>query len=114
MKWQESLTLFLGIGGLVQLIKWILDSLNIDFSTTINFFLASIFALQLISIFILINIQRDQKIMKEFLKSIGFKDEEGVINKMFKNKKAELDARVLLLFAILVILYLLYKAFISN
>lgn len=72
-----------------------------------------IFSLQLIIIFIVIQIQEENFKIKEFLKNHGYRENMSIFEKII-GKKGMLDARILLFLAILFLLYLAYKAFISN
>ena len=111
MKWLESIGVILSFGGLIQLFKWILDSLNIKpTENTLTVFIASIFSLQLITILLLDQMQKENNEMKEFLKTKGFVENRSVLDKMINNK-GSIDARILWLLAALIILYLLYKLF---
>jgi len=112
MKILESAGIILSFGGLIQLFKWIFDSSNLRLTeNTLTFFFACIFSLQITIILFLNQIQKENNEMKEFLKTKGFKEEEGIVNKMFNNKKAAFDARILWVLVALIILYLLYKRF---
>ena len=113
MKWQESLIMILSIGGLIQLVKWTLDLINVQ---ELTFLFSIIFTLLTISILVLFQLQKENDRIKEFLKTKGFVDDEGVFNKMTKlNNKGfiKIDARVLLFFILITILYLIWKAFLD-
>ena len=115
MKWHENLAMLLGVGGLTQLIKWIFDTLKIDesFNSTATLFLSAIFSLLIVILLLLDQLQKENEKIKDFLKTKGFQDEESIFNKMLKLNKAgrfEIDAKVLLVFIVLLFLYLILKS----
>ena len=68
---------------------------------------------------LLINqIQRENEKMKEFLKSKGFKENEGLMSSLItkiKNKKGfiKIDAKLLIAIVLVFLIYLIYKAYFS-
>ena len=114
MKVLETVGIILSFGGLVQLFKWILDSLRIKPTEDIlTILIASIFSLQLLIILFFNQIDQDNKKIKEFLKTKGFIEERYNLGKMIGNKKGNIDSRILWIPVALIILYLFYKLFTS-
>lgn len=114
VKWWEGVGVVLSVGFLIKLFIWVLDLVVADsLGGLLKFFLSSIFALLLILIFILNQVQKELEKIKEFLKKKGFKNEEGLVEMMKKvlgKKKGSVDSRLLWIPVALIILYMLYKA----
>jgi len=112
MKWWEILGIILLFGGLVQLIKWTLDSLGLNPSGEILTFLISVIFSTLIVI-ILIQIQQFN-VIKKLEEKTGIKEEDGIMEKLvslINNKKGMMiDPRVLFWILILILGYLFLKS----
>jgi len=115
MKWYEILAVLIGFGALTQFLKWILDSIKINESVgePLTFFISSIFSVLIIIVLILTQQNQELKRMRDFLKTKGFREEEGFIKNMWKskkNKRGVIDPRILWFIIGLIILYLLWKS----
>jgi len=74
MKWYHVLGTIVLIGALTQFINWILKSIIKNIDETLIFFISLILTLLIVAFLILIDIQKEIKIMKQFLEKKGYKE----------------------------------------
>ena len=113
MKWWETLAVVVAIGGFAQLIKWIFESVGIEenLGTLLTFFLAILFSILLVIIFVLNQIQGEHKKMKAFLKKKGYQEEDSIMERILK--RGMIDSRILWIPIIILLIYLIYEAFLK-
>jgi len=80
--------------------------------TSTILFISLNFSLLLVITLILNQLQGEHKKMKTFLKSRGYRDDEDFMEKLLK-RRGMIDSRILWIPIALIILYLIYKAFIQ-
>lgn len=118
MKIQNYVGLILSYGALVQFMKWIFDSINVQdyFVKTLSFFFANISAVLIILGIAVYSLQKRSNKIEKILKQRGLMkmEEQMTLNLMKRiiGKKGffDVDARFILIVMALLILWLLWKA----
>ena len=110
MDWKETLMVVGGIALIVQFFHWLLKELGIQerMGIEVIIFVSANFALSMIILLIVIQLQRRVE------KIEGYLYKEKIISKSEEvkmNKAGYIDARILWIPIAVLILYLLYRAF---
>ncbi len=108
MEWWEKLATIASIGFLIQIIKWLLDTLNItdNIGKSMALLISSIAAILIVITIILHQTQKELSKIKRHLKNRELKKRKDT---MTNNKKGMIDARILLVVMALVFLYLIIQ-----
>ena len=112
-KWYEVVGVILAIGGLTQLVAWVLDKLGLSQQSgdLITFLISLLFTSVIIIMIILVE---QYSALKKIKEELGMKEEETLTEKIGKKlkgkKKGVIDPRILLWILIAVLGYLFLKA----
>ena len=115
MKWSETLIVLVGITTFIQFLKWLFESLGLEekIGTPLTLFFAIIFTALIILSLLFLQLQKETKKIKIYLKGRGYQEEEGIMRKLLTYKKGEIDARIVIFIIIAALLYLLYNVLIK-
>ena len=113
MKVLEILGMILVFGGIVQLIKWMLDSLGVNnlVGETLTFLISIIFTTLIV--IVVIQIQQNKGI-KRLEARLKIKEEKGFIEKTMEKIKGKkgmvIDPKILFWILIIILFYLFLKS----
>tara|TARA_Y100000310_G_C20672897_1_gene811256 strand:- start:2108 stop:2449 length:342 start_codon:yes stop_codon:yes gene_type:complete len=112
MSWKQSLAIIVSFAVVIQFLHWLLGTLGVhdEIGSKFSLFVSANFALLIAIIIFMSEQQKRLNKIESILYRNGYNKKEGVET---MNKRGYLDVRVLWVLVGLVILYLLYAAFIA-
>jgi len=121
MNWKAQVGLVIIVGALVRFVLWIFDMLGIQerIGSEVSFLISGTYALLIVVMFRLSEIEKKTNNISDNMKGLiasqskKFEEINLKLDRVFSSKKGEIDMRIVIAMAILLLVYISIKAFIK-